>query len=227
MQFRPRKQEIKSQGYVCPRCKKAFSTLDVLGLSTDPSSMLFLCDICYHSLENNETEEQVEAGKTKIRRLQEQCKTVVDGLKKTNDIVIPSFNIETWLAVNMPVETSASAAGAKGKGVKGEDGIKIATGAGMVNEVKIQMSGDVDVVALQAQRERETEARRVQNKLPDWIAKSTVSGALTAAGIRDAAAMVTESSTITTYGKNGPQKKPLPTVSNPGHACHSYLFRLC
>lgn len=50
------------------------------------------------------------------------------------------------------------------------------------------MAQDEDALAAQAKVEAEAEARRTQNALPSWIAKSTVSGALTQAGAREAQA---------------------------------------
>lgn len=82
-------QEIKTQGYLCPLCKKAYSTLDINGLVVDPMEGGFRCDICSTILQDNDSADQVEQGKTKMRRLNEQCFYVSEGLKATESIVIP------------------------------------------------------------------------------------------------------------------------------------------
>lgn len=81
-------QEVKTQGYDCPLCKKSFSTLDVLHLEMDPQG--FKCDICGSILTDNESAAEAELGKTKIRRLLDQCSQVLAGLKKTESIVLPA-----------------------------------------------------------------------------------------------------------------------------------------
>lgn len=64
----------------------------------------------------------------------------------------------------------------------------MAQGGAKANVVKVEMADDEDAAAIQAKIEAEAEARRTQNALPSWIAKSTVSGALTQAGAREAQA---------------------------------------
>lgn len=87
--------------------------------------------------------------------------------------------MKRWLDLNHPVADSATVK-------KDTDGLKIAQGGAKANVVKVEMADDEDALALQAKMEAEAEARRSQNALPSWIAKSTVSGALTEAGAKEA-----------------------------------------
>jgi len=64
----------------------------------DPVTSGFKCDVCGSNLGDNESAAEAELGKTKIRRLLEQCKQVMDGLKKTELLVIPAYVSYTFQA---------------------------------------------------------------------------------------------------------------------------------
>lgn len=89
------------------------------------------------------------------------------------------MDIKKWLDINHPVLESVT--------LKKDpnDGLKIAQGGGLATEVSIQLANDEDLRLEAIRKMEESEARRVQNALPSWIAKSTVDGGLTAAGFRD------------------------------------------
>ena len=84
-----KQQELASQGYVCPQCKKAFTTLDA-GSVMDPYRQGFFCDVCDHELLDNENEEDVRGSKDRTKRLVEQTIAIVNLLKRMDDVTLPS-----------------------------------------------------------------------------------------------------------------------------------------
>jgi len=78
------------------------------------------------------------------------------------------------------------AAAARALASEDSDGLKIATGAGAVQEVEVQMAEDEDDDARKKAKERQAAAKRVQNALPSWHTQSTISGEKTALGIKEA-----------------------------------------
>ena len=82
-------QELDSQGYNCPRCKKVFSTLDA-GSLLDFSTNTMRCDVCGTDVVDNANTEEVRQSKDQMNRLLGQTKPVIDGLKKTETIPLPA-----------------------------------------------------------------------------------------------------------------------------------------
>lgn len=78
------------------------------------------------------------------------------------------LDIKRWLDINHPAESSASSR------LKGEDGIKIATGGAQANTVKIEMTNEAAERAYKEAKREEAEAQRAQNAQPNWFAHSTV-----------------------------------------------------
>ena len=69
-----------------------------------------------------------------------------------------------------------------------EGGLKIAGAGGEGRQgdtIGIVLSGDKDEEAARAERDREAAAKRQQNALPKWHLQSTISGDLTALGIKE------------------------------------------
>lgn len=82
-------QELDSQGYNCPRCKKVFSTLDA-GSLLDFTTNTMRCDVCGTDVVDNANTEEVRQSKDQMNRLLGQTKPVIDGLKKTETIPLPA-----------------------------------------------------------------------------------------------------------------------------------------
>ena len=69
-------------------------------------------------------------------------------------------------------------------------GLKIAGagGSGQAQDgISVLLSMDKDEATRRQERDKEAEAKRTQNMLPDWIKKSTISGTLTASGVAESA----------------------------------------
>lgn len=168
---------IDGQGYVCPRCKKTYSTLDISGLSMTTTS--FLCEICGTPLDDNENDIEVQKNKDMMQRLNSQTMIIKKNLQKADQIVIPPFDIAKWVAVNVPLENK----------VDKSDGLAVATGGAKEAAVTVQLADESDLEAKKRLKEQEAEAKRQANALPVWIAQSTVSGELTRAGMKDGPTM--------------------------------------
>lgn len=164
---------IDGQGYVCPRCKKTYSTLDISGLSMTTTS--FLCEICGTPLNDNENDIEVQKNKDRMQRLNSQTLVIKKNLQKAEQIVVPPFDIAKWVAINMPLENA----------VDSSDGLAVATGGAREAAVTVQLAEEGDLEAKKRLQEQQAQAKRQANALPVWIAQSTVSGELTRAGARE------------------------------------------
>ncbi|KAI8457336.1 transcription initiation factor TFIIE alpha subunit [Phakopsora pachyrhizi] len=170
---------IDGQGYVCPRCKTTYSTLDISGLAMTATS--FLCEICNTPLNDNENDVEVQKNKDRMR-LNSQTLAIKQCLQKADKVVIPAFDIASWVAINMPLEKPTDAS----------DGLAVATGGSKETAVTVELAQEGDMEAKRRLKEEQAEAKRQANA-PVWISQSTVNGELTRAGVRDSK-VISESS---------------------------------
>ena len=94
-----------------------------------------------------------------------------------------SFDVAVWIKKHIIDVERAKAAAQSG-------GLKIAGASGdgkQEDTIGIVLSVDKDEATQRAERDREAAAKRMQNALPSWHLKSTISGDLTALGIRESA----------------------------------------
>ncbi|EGG06959.1 uncharacterized protein MELLADRAFT_106301 [Melampsora larici-populina 98AG31] len=164
---------IDGQGYVCPRCKTTYSTLDISGLAMTATS--FLCEICNTPLDDNDNDIEVQKNKDRMQRLNSQSTLIKKTLQKADKVTVPAFDIAQWVAIHMPLE----------KPVDSADGLAVATGGAKEAAVSVQMAQEGDLENKRLLKEQQAEAKRQANALPVWIAQSTVSGELTGAGIKE------------------------------------------
>lgn len=81
-------QELEAQGYVCPKCKKTFTTFDA-GSLYDPFENRMRCDVCGADVEDNSTQAEAQASKDRLQRLIKQTGSLRDLLKKMDEVVLP------------------------------------------------------------------------------------------------------------------------------------------
>jgi len=124
------------------------------------------CDVCQSEVIDNENVEEVKRSKDQMNRLLGQTKPVVEGLKKTELVPLQSFNIAAWLEKHAPIAPI------------GDLPLSQASGP---QKVTIELV-EQDTEAARLKREAEAEGKRVQNALPAWIERSTITGELTSAG---------------------------------------------
>jgi transcription initiation factor TFIIE subunit alpha len=144
----------------------------------DFSLNAFICEICQAELIDNENADNVRGSKDRMQRFNHQMRFIRQGLQKIDSMVLPAFDITAWVKNTAKDLDSAQDSG---------PGLKIA-GSGPSTQdsgVGIMLSMDKDEATKKLERDAEAEAKRQQNALPAWHLKSTISGDLTALGVRE------------------------------------------
>ncbi|KAF7797340.1 hypothetical protein EIP86_008535 [Pleurotus ostreatoroseus] len=174
------RNELDNKGYICPQCHKSFSPLEADKL-IDFLAGTFNCDICRAELVDNENAESVRGSQDRMQRFNRQMRLIREGLRRTEEMVLPAFDVSLWIKKNIIDVERAKAAAQSG-------GLKIAGASGdgkQEDSIGIVLSVDKDEATRRAERDREAAAKRQQNALPSWHLKSTISGDLTALGIKE------------------------------------------
>jgi transcription initiation factor TFIIE subunit alpha len=85
------RNELDNKGYMCPRCGKSFSTLDVAALLDPLTFLTFICDVpgCGSELVDNEDAKDVKRSKDRLKRFNEQCGPILDRLRKIDGVALP------------------------------------------------------------------------------------------------------------------------------------------
>ncbi|PWY99641.1 hypothetical protein BCV70DRAFT_110471 [Testicularia cyperi] len=175
------RNELDNKGYVCPRCKKSYSTLEVAHL-LDPFRNVFVCEIsgCNTELVDNEEAEDVKRSKDSLMRFNEQLSTILDGLRRTEGITLPPLDVGAWLtkhAASQPWHSSRT-------DVSGGTGIPAPTSINGQPTLQVDLSYNDPAAeaARKAAKQKAEEEQRKQNALPAWHLASTVSGEQTSLG---------------------------------------------
>ncbi|KAN0065867.1 hypothetical protein ACQY0O_000998 [Thecaphora frezii] len=173
------RNELDNKGYVCPRCKRSYSTLEVAHL-LDVFRNLFVCDNpgCNTELVDNEEAEDVKKSKDSLMRFNEQLGNILGGLRKVEGITLPPLDVGAWLVkhaasqpwnirhdddATLPVPTSTNG---------------VASGL----QVDLASNDPAAEAARRAAKLKAEEEQRKQNALPAWHLASTVSGEQTSLG---------------------------------------------
>lgn len=193
-------QELDNKGYICPQCGKSFSPLEADKVM-DFALGTFICDVCHAELIDNENAENVRGSQDRMQRFNRQMRFIREGLRRTEDMILPAFvfhfvvyhssthrvtrfDVALWIKTNIIDVERAKAAAQGGSG----GGLKIAGSSGdgkHEDSIGIVLSVDKDEATQRLERDKEAAAKRAQNMLPAWHLKSTISGDLTALGIRE------------------------------------------
>ncbi|KAF9809972.1 hypothetical protein IEO21_07202 [Rhodonia placenta] len=174
------RNELDNKGWICPQCKKQFLPLDADKLF-DMSTGAFVCDVCRAEVIDNEDAESIRGNQDRMQRFNRQMRFILEGLRRTEDMVLPAFDVAMWIKTHIIDVEKAKAAAQNG-------GLKIAGSSGDMKQEDafgVVLSVDKDEATQRAERDREAAAKRQQNLLPAWHLKSTISGDLTALGIRE------------------------------------------
>ncbi|CAL1699012.1 unnamed protein product [Somion occarium] len=190
------RNELDNKGYICPQCGKSYSPLEADKVM-DFAMGAFICDVCKAELVDNENAESVRGSQDRMQRFNRQMRFIREGLRRTETMVLPAFDVAQWIKMNIIDAERARAAAQGGAGA----GLKIAGASGEAKQEEafgIVLSVDKDVAQQRLERDREAAAKRAQNILPAWHLKSTISGELTALGIKETARIEeTASSSVT------------------------------
>ncbi|TFY54919.1 hypothetical protein EVJ58_g8574 [Rhodofomes roseus] len=176
------RNELDNKGYICPQCHKSFSPLEADKL-IDFSAGTFNCDVCHAELVDNENAESVKGSQDRMQRFNRQMRFIREGLRRTEDMVLPAFDVALWVKTHIIDAEKAKAAAQNG-------GLKIAGSSGEAKQEDafgIMLSVDKDEATRKEERDREAAAKRQQNLMPSWHLKSTITGDLTALGIKETA----------------------------------------
>lgn len=213
------RNELGSKGYVCPQCGKSFSTLEADRL-IDINLGTFVCDICRSELIDNENADATKGNQDRMQRFNFQMRFIREGLRKTEEMVLPAFDVVAWIKQHIQ-ETAQQRSGEATAG----DGLKIAgstPGQHKDEGIAIEMATDKDEATRRRERQEAAEAKRQQNLLPSWHLKSTISGDLTALGIAESARNA-EAAAVTTPSSNEDILRSLGAKTSQRTTEQSYL----
>ncbi|KAL0959915.1 hypothetical protein HGRIS_011580 [Hohenbuehelia grisea] len=174
------RNELDNKGYVCPQCKASYTPLDVFKLRDNMRGTL-VCEICQGEVIDNENAESVRGSKDRMERFVTQVRFIREGLQKSESMVLPAFDVALWVKTNtVDPERQKAASGGSDLKIAGADGRSTND-----DGVGVMMSMDKDEATQRAERDAAAAAKRQQNALPSWHLKSTISGELTALGIKE------------------------------------------
>ncbi|KAJ4490269.1 TFIIE alpha subunit-domain-containing protein [Lentinula aciculospora] len=174
------RNELDNKGYICPQCKATYTPLDVDKLM-DFARGCFVCEICQCEVIDNENPETVQGGKDRMSRFNHQMRFVRAGLQKSESMVLPPFDVAAWIKTNL---TGGDDKNSDSPGA----GLKIAGADPNQPEddgIGVIIASDKDEATRKMERDAQAELKRQQNALPSWHLKSTISGDLTALGIKE------------------------------------------
>jgi transcription initiation factor TFIIE subunit alpha len=167
------RNELDNKGYMCPRCGKSYSTLDVAALLDPVTNLAFICDVpgCGSELVDNEDAEDVRRSKDRLKRFNEQCGPILDRLRRIDTIVLPSFDAprevnrtgdsDAWkLRARQRIDPNATMNDVRESQTEAADSMSM--------EVILESSDPAAEAARRARREREVEQQRQENAMPDW-----------------------------------------------------------
>jgi transcription initiation factor TFIIE subunit alpha len=174
------RNELDNKGYICPQCKASYTPLDVDKLM-DFSRGCFVCEICQGEVVDNENAETVQGGKDRMSRFNHQMRFIRAGLQKSETMVLPPFDVAAWIKKNLTGgdDRNSDSPGA-GLKIAGSDPNKPDE-----ESVGVVIASDKDEATRKMERDAQAELKRQQNALPSWHLKSTISGDLTALGIKE------------------------------------------
>ncbi|KAG9304479.1 hypothetical protein G9A89_020043 [Geosiphon pyriformis] len=160
------RNEQQNKGFLCPTvgCHKTFSPLDVLNL-VDHTRGIFVCDVCNAELSHNDNAENVKGSEKLHGRFMEQSQPIIDLLKDIDKLKIPATTID---------KIGGSSTNKVASQAEQDKELEYAKDSGMPADIVVVFLDDNE--AAKKAREAETEKKRLQNALPVWHVRSTVSG---------------------------------------------------
>ncbi|KAM6503446.1 TFIIE alpha subunit domain containing protein [Amanita muscaria] len=174
------RNELDNKGYICPQCKQSYSTLDADRLFDFTRNMM-VCEICHAEVIDNENAENVQGSKDRMQRFNHQMRFIREGLQKSESMVLPAFDVAAWVKNNFgdPEKQKAAQPG-PGLKIAGSDSTKTDE-----DGIGVMITMDKDETTRKMERDAEAEAKRQQNVMPSWHLKSTITGDLTALGVKE------------------------------------------
>lgn len=171
----------------CPQCGNQYTELEALD-KIDMATGLCYCRRCGHELDPVEEDERVSENES-MKRLNSQLEKILRLMQQIDATTVPENDFQQALLKQKAIVRTDAHPGQRietvdlpNHDVQSSKGLEIKP-----EKIAVQVQKDEDVKKeAQAEEERlrkEREAR--QNALPDWIAKSTVTGDITAVGAKE------------------------------------------
>lgn len=176
------RNQLDNKGYICPLCSRSYTPLDADRIA-DYERGVFICEDCKTELVDNENAENVRGSQDRMQRFNYQMRFIREGLRKSEEMVMPHFEISQYITKHFALDAAAQ----KGAGEPGQ-GLKVAGSTGERRQedgIGIVLTTDKDEETVRRERDEEAAAKRQQNIMPAWHLKSTISGDLTALGIKE------------------------------------------
>ena len=172
----------------CPTCKSQYTELEAMD-KIDMATGVFLCKRCGSELEPVEEDERANENES-MKRLNSELEKILRLMQQIDQTTVPENDFQTALSKQKPVIRTDADPGQQRTEVVDLPNKNLQSTKGLAikpEKIAVQVQDDADVKreteASEAAARREKEAR--QNMLPDWIAKSTVSGDVTAVGAKE------------------------------------------
>ncbi|KAJ2982066.1 hypothetical protein NUW54_g10795 [Trametes sanguinea] len=102
------RNDFDSKGYICPQCHKPFQALEVDRLF-NLATGTFNCDICNAEVIENENAENVIGSQDRMQRFNRQMRFILEGLRKTEGMMLPAFDVALWIKNHLAEQEGASA----------------------------------------------------------------------------------------------------------------------
>ncbi|KAK0791189.1 hypothetical protein LTR75_011841 [Friedmanniomyces endolithicus] len=143
----------------CPQCKSQWTELEVMH-NIDFSSGLFLCARCNHPLDPVQEEDRANENES-LKRLNSQLEKILQLMQQIDAATVPENDFEAAIAKYRPVVRTN------------------------VNPAQRIETVDLPNKNLQSSKGLAIAPEKIANALPEWIARSTVSGDVTTVGAKE------------------------------------------
>lgn len=180
------KPSEERKDYHCPRCKANWTQIEVLD-KFGPEG--FECHRCGGLLERDDRAAGEATGHEKHSRLMSQLNTLLKLLQQIDESDIPKNDFDAAFAVAVPIQrdeqVNPTRATVPVNGAKAKPAIVKG-----VTQAAAPLGISLTTASERTAAEQEAEAKRkaaiaAQNKLPEWISNSTVTGDVSALGVQE------------------------------------------
>lgn len=177
----------ETKDHACPRCHAQWTDLEVMD-RFDPATGAFLCRRCGHALDAVEDDARASENES-MKRLNGQLAGILQLMQQIDASSVPENDFQSALRNQKPIVRGEAHPGQKMEVLDlPKHNLQSSKGLEMQPEkISVTLQDEEDV--RRANREAEEQERRArearQNLLPEWIAKSTVSGDVTTVGAKE------------------------------------------
>ncbi|KAK9461053.1 TFIIE alpha subunit-domain-containing protein [Lipomyces oligophaga] len=158
------RNDIDTQGYACPLCKRRYNAMEVLPLQAADLSG-FQCMDCGTILQDDDESDELRISQDRLSRLMSQIRRIIDTLKKIDDSFIPDNDFESSLKVAIPISLDSKDSKDVGYAARGVNDNKLL--------IEVDLSG-ADSEKSKAEAALAKQQTAINNALPVWYEKSTI-----------------------------------------------------